>query len=41
MNLQMAELASNVKGFAAVTYDGMNEVGNNWDTNVDTDVLWP
>ncbi len=31
-----ATLDDLVKGFAVVTYDGANEVGNNWDTNVDT-----
>ncbi|MCA0934362.1 PEP-CTERM sorting domain-containing protein [Vibrio alginolyticus] len=31
-----ATLDDLVKGFAVVTYDGANEVGNNWETGVDT-----
>ncbi|MCA0934374.1 hypothetical protein LCL85_02180 [Vibrio alginolyticus] len=34
-----ATLDDLVKGFAVVTYDGMNSVGSNWDTGVDVDGL--
>ncbi len=34
-----ATLDDLVKGYAVVTYDGENEVGNDWETGVDTDGL--
>ncbi len=34
-----ASLADLVKGYAVVTYDGSNEVGDNWKDNVDIDGL--